>query len=271
MSMIIDASAFSAMVRDLSGNVGASVKRATEFEAGRVLGKCVEKTRASTGKFTRKRQESEGFATDGNAEVWVNTTGKNGSPIGRAWLVEPNDRGKKTCFIIRGPGDMRHWSDQRWALAQSLLAKADKGGKIASEGEAVKRKGPIKGKGLAKASWVQIAAALGLTVSPTPPAYVSAAIPQDGVRRVSGKGRRIDSPEEFILELENVYPLLCGAAKRGTFKTKSGKAASTGLDGASILASALSNRVAYFQRGVESGWFDDVKKIGERYPGIKVS
>lgn len=250
MSMALDTSGFDRAVQALTQKSGASVAKALESETSRVLGQCVKRT--AVAKAVKKL--GSGFARQGQSELWVNTTGKGGSPIGRAWLVEPGAVKGKTCYIVRGPGDLRKWSNKRWALMQTLLARAE-GGKEA------KKAHRVKGRGLAKASWVQSAAALGLTVSPQPPGYVATAIPQDGIRRTSGKGRRVESQDETGIEIENLYPLLTGGAKKGA----------PSLDGLSILQGALATREAYVIRALEAGWLDDAKTIAQRFPGLTVS
>lgn len=250
----VDSTGFQSLCNDLlrmADKPGVTFEHVLKDQTGKVLETCVKYTGSPKASTTPRKPHTvgTGFAKEGESELWI-TTG------GPSWLVEPGGKGYHTCYIVREPGNMRHWSNDRWARGQRLLALADPDGGINRQQKRANK--IIKGRGLAKASWVQIADSLGIPVKV--PAFVRKAVPQDGIPRVSGVGRKMQSANSLFLEIENRYPLLCGAARKRT----------AGNDGFAILTRAIKTRVKAFEEDVKRGVFDDLKTRAQRYPGIFV-
>jgi len=255
----VDTSGFTAMCRGLAKISGKDLRVPVRSETGKVLETCVKWTKAA--KASAYPRNFKGTQKEGEWKLHVNT-GQKG-PEGRVWLSGP---GKKdpvyTHFIMGGPGMLRRWSDEKWARAQRMLLAAEQAkAKEDSPAKKKKRKGPkLTGRGLAKASWVQIAAKLGLSLSGIP-SYVLKAVPQDGLRRESGFGREVVNGNSFFITIENIYPILVSG----------GHKPSAGTLGAKILSRAIKSRVTHFTRAVKKGWIDDMKFRASHFPGVFIN
>lgn len=153
------------------------------------------------------------------------------------------------------------WSDRRWALAQSMLAEAERKNqqaisrKIRSvHGEKLK----LVGRGLSRQSWVQCGDDLGLSIPGLDPS-VRSATTQAGWRPKNGSGIESSGSSEYSITLSNRMRLLTGGARKPQ-----------GLDGASILQSSISSQIADFDHAVRGGYANDLKYIASHFPGMIV-
>ena len=257
----LDTRSFNAFVRELANMGVAPFEDVLKGEVGKTLSLCVKYTGSAKAKAYPRRHKTtsggNGFAKENDAEVWVNTIGKGNSPIGRAWLRMPNAQGKPTNYILRGPGSLRRWSDERWKLGERLLKAADID--PSEKARAKRKKDKITGRGLAKRSWVQIGEDLGIKVQA--PAYVMKAIPQDGKPRKSGTARKFKTTRSMFIEISNRYPILVGRyAKLGA-----------SFDGVKILQRAMKTRETAFAGDLRRGVLRNLKLRAQRYPGVFVS
>ncbi len=269
------ADAFNRMLGDLVniGGPGTNVDAAFRGEAGALLGVCADYTPSATVKKIRERADYR-FASkysirgSGDLKVTMNDGSRGGEAVAdRVWL-----RSGGKFHIMRGPGAWgdggtfkrgpkkgqtrpartapggARWPDRIWNEYQSLIDQTPE------ERAALKKawiEAALKSRGLAKASWFQIGAALGLPMK-TPAGYVMAAIGSDGRAYVNGTGTHRDTKTETILELINLMPALTGG----------------GLDGEGIAERAKAARVSAFDHALEHGIFADLDQVAKRYPGL---
>ncbi len=165
---------------------------------------------------------------------------------GFVWLRGANGKFRLVANINDAGGqanENRHFKSADWAAVSSVMS-AFSGG-IARTISAGK-----KAVGLARQSVLQIADSLSLPV----PGYAKerGAVASDGKPYVNGYGTSGKDNGGFFVELVNTYPL--------------GREAN--LDRA--LEAAVSSRVSYFQRNLESGVFKSMEKTAKAYPYIEV-
>lgn len=282
MSITVDASAFNRMCRDLGSKMGVETRRAVVFETGKVLGLCVQYTGAPrASNYPRTKSGKPGSTgnvklefVNNSGTVWLSAppgamaarTGKAGNdyvhymikgPDGSPGL-SPQHFGKKGK-PWKGSGKPMRFPNQIWALANAMIAEANAKGvrslkdKISVANKQAKK---IKGRGLAKQSWSQIATAVGITLDM--PAYSISAVTQSGKSVVNGTAEFMEDSASFVIAIKNKYPLLNGEAKKPSSK----------LDGESILKRAIAARVKAFAIAVQKGVFEDAKGIVSRYGGL---
>lgn len=230
-------------------NPGRTFGKIMKAETGKVLELSSKWTGAAKAGATPRNRAGTGFHEEGESELWINTTGRNGSPIGRAWLREPNAEGVTKTYMVRGPGANWRWSNERWQRGQRMIPLAG-GERTASRG----RGNRIKGRGLAKRSWLQCANDLGITIRV--PAYVRRALPQDGRDRRSGFGREMNGRSNVYFEIENRYPLLLGGNPSPKF------------NGAAILQRAIKTRRRAFEGDLRRGVFSNIRLRAQRYADV---
>jgi hypothetical protein len=244
-------------LHELAARVDKPVETVIRYEAARILGQCISRTKA------RSRERIVTQVNFRNRTLWANGDPDNpkqrGSFVagfgkrGEGWLFETsnwNGKGKRPRLISGKsfhPMEFFHWSDERWARWQSHLAA------IQAKLHDVTQH--ARSRGVSKATWLQIARDLGLEslLSPSPPAYVKSAISRDGHVYRHGFGRQFRSPAQFFLELENNSNLVINR-----------------LDGAFILRTAIERRRKSFYDNIERDVFSTVANISRRYPGISV-
>lgn len=166
---------------------------------------------------------------------------------GRVWLI---DKSTQRAMIMSGPylrDGERHWTNDKWALSQSLLSARD--------GEFPTRLEKALGKrGLSRATWEQIAQDLKLDIGSAN--YVRATA---GRIPKFGKGTRIEDGAKLIVEVFN--------SSRVVVNPRSKKA----LPGAEVLRRAIDQARRGFWNDVKHGVFDDFANRARRYPGIFVA
>lgn len=245
----LDTSGFRAMAEELSRLSGKSFEHILIQQAGALLKVCLRKTPARTAAQIEKRVSRANnyveFADGSVVSLWEKADAlmfldeSNWDPKtmkGKAPTIENG----KSWHEMDGPNGLR-WNDARWARWQTLLAIVDH-----------RRKDPkkaIKVRGLAKQTWHQIAAELGIDIGA--PGYVKNASGPNGEQFREGQARKILSAAALYIELSNANPLMVGK-----------------LDGAGILQRAINARLKAFAIEMEKGVFDDVKNRARRYPGI---
>jgi hypothetical protein len=245
----------SSYLHELAARVEKPVETVIRYEAGRILGQCISRTKA------RRRERIVTQVNFRNRTLWANGDPENpaqrGSFVagfgksGEGWLFETsnwNGKGKRPRLISGKsfhPMEFFHWSDERWARWQSHLAAIQ--AKVHDVAQ------HVQSRGVSKATWLQIARDLGIEslVSPTPPSYVKSAVSRDGRVYKHGFGRQYSQPSQFFLELENNSNLVVNR-----------------LDGAAILSSAIYRRRKNFYDNVERDVFSTIANISRRYPGI---
>jgi hypothetical protein len=175
---------------------------------------------------------------------------------GRDWLIDTRTRKR---YLMRGPWGTRPggrgqgpliWSDRRWAIYIALLAER--------EGQLPKLEADMRAalnrRGLQKATWQQIAAALGVEIGAA--GYVVKAA---GNIPLLGTGQREKAPASTGIVLSNASRVVISPRKPGA------------LAGAALLQRAVDNQRNRFVIEIAKGVFDDVKTRAERYPGVFVA
>jgi hypothetical protein len=245
----VDTSGFEAMCRDLSHMGANPFGPIVHMEAGRVLEIAARLTRAPSVGTIHERVIAK-FNNYADGKYGKKTIGlyprvSNAPVKGHKWWVDRNAAGARVFYIMNGE---RKWSDARWGRYKAEVAAQTSH----AQSFFIKAKGA---RGLAANSWYQAGVSLGLDINVL--GYVKTARPSNGRTYVNGSSQTTDSRDAFYIDLFNHLPAL----------------AQTGgpLDGASILQRAISNEVKYFETLVAKGFFDNVKKRAERYPGVFVS
>jgi hypothetical protein len=244
----VDTSGFEAMCRDLS-HMGASPFGAiVRMEAGRVLEGAERLTRAPTvGQISERvigKFNNYGAGKYGSAKTREIYPRISNAPIkGHKWWVDRNVSGKRVFYIMNG---QRKWSDERWGRYRAEVAAQTH----AAQAFFQKAKGA---RGLSKNSWYQAGLSLGIDINV--PAYVKDARPSNGRTYVNARSETVSTADSFYIDLFNHLPAMVDGR----------------LDGAGILQRAVSHEVQYFETLLSKGFFDNVKKRAERYPGVFVS
>lgn len=255
---------FNRLLGDLMivGGPGSNAAAVTRDEVGSFLSTCASYTPAASREKIKQRADyrfSEKYSIRGSGDLKV--TMNDGSRMGeavadRVWL-----RSGGKFYIMRGPGcwdggkrqapQGAHWPDRIWAQYQSLIDQTPEELfrlKKAWEAQA------LKSRGLAKASWGQIAQHLGIPgVWENLPNYAQNAVGSDGRTYANGRGVAPSGNEEIIYTLQNFMPAL---AQGG------------GLNGEGIAQRAAAARVSHFERALERGFLTDVDFLASRYPAL---
>lgn len=289
MTVTVSTQGFRQMTAELAKISGKTHRDVIRAECGRVLETAMKWTgEANKTAYVRKRatRVMQGGLVDKNrSELHVNSGARG--PQGRAWFSQYGGKigHGYTHYIVRGPWGARpknepgrkkpkgsgpmKWPAQIWAKASSLLQQADK---IIAEEEKEERKmreaidkgrkrndKSIKGRGLAKQSWLWIARSLGITLRGVTK-KVAGAMPQDGKPRVSGTGQELTEKDTFYILLQNFYPFL--------IRGRSPKSGQGKFDGQRILERAIKSRVTAFAISLKKGVFNDLKLRASRYPAL---
>ena len=263
----LDTSGFNRMIGDLVNiaGPGTNADAAMRGEIGSFLDVCVRyTTAASVGKIRERanyRFESK-YALRGSGDLKVTFNdglGNGGSRGGDAVAENVWLRSGGKFHIMRGPGvwvggkrqapNGARWPDWLWAQYQSLIEQTPE------ERAALKKawiERALKSRGLAKASWSQIAGALGVTLKSLP-GFAENPAGSDGKFYLNGTSLRTANASSLTYTLQNAMPAL---------------ALGGGLNGEGIATRALATRETAFAIALEKGVFADIEQVAKRYPGL---
>src|SRR5882724_8434773 len=167
----VDTVGFTRMAQSLANMSGAPLEKIIDFEAAKVLERCITLTPALNVSKARSQFGSAQYSAQ------------------PSWLYQPktgraNVKLTKRGYVIYYLGNL--YPDPLWrAIAERRKDSLQK---------------KLKARGVSKATWLQIGIALGLSV--TAPGYVRSAVPGKG-RRQDGYGRRQRNRDQYYVELEN--------------------------------------------------------------------
>lgn len=268
MSCSFDTSGFTSLVANLSQISGKEYDSVLRDQTGQLMGLCIRYTGIGNKEKIAKNvawQISHTLSLENGTKIKI-------SQNDNIWLIDrSNWKSHKrkvsapakeynghTFHLMNGN---RHWSNERWALYQSLRAQ------MANDGTTDEYRSRIKvalrAVGLTKSTWQQIADELGAGDKTKAPAYVrnSRTFHGASVPKIGGATTTSDSTGHFI-DISNTSRLLT----RGPSKHFRGDASS--LNGFGILQRAMNARVSAFQHEMENGVFTDIEARAKRYPGI---
>jgi hypothetical protein len=221
MSITVDTSLFDTMCRELSTSLKVPYSDVLEAEVGKVLEKAIEDTPAANASAIRAHQESARYS------------------LQPADLYSPRQPGRRKLkngrvaynMTFRYPSFL--WQEIQKARAVDIAKK-------------------IKARGLAKKSWLTIAAKLGLNVKA--PGFVTTAVASTGKAYYDDvSGEKTGGAGDISIHIENSQPTI------------------NAIGGDEILQKAVDGREQYFVQNIAHGAFDSIDKIVKKYPGIKVS
>jgi len=253
---IVDTVGFTGMVRELSGKFGVPVWVALYSETAAVLSRCISLTPRKAPQLIRRSVEYrnrtlwEGGDPDNYRKRGSFIAGFDKSGAGTLFETsnwdgkgkQPKLRGGKSFHYTT---EFQHWSDVRWARWQAALAKMKE--------KAIDVAKAVRSSGVAKATWYQIAHALGIESQVKAPGYVQNAVSRDGRVYIHGTARKVDTPQQLFVEIRNDSNLVVSR-----------------LNGASILSRAINGRIGYFNKNLETGVFEDIRARVTKYRGIAV-
>lgn len=254
---VLDTHGFTKFVEDLARITGRTFEHVLVDQTRVILQTCLRRTRAAkVGTIVKKvsRAASHIEFEDGHVlshwkgvDAWMFLDESNYKPPGpkakKKGTAPKLIKGKSWHEVEGGTGE-RRWSRARWARYQAYesaakLRKIDLAAAKAS-------------RGVTKASWLQIAADLGIGLDA--PAYVKSARPQNGKTYKNGLARKVLESAACYIEIANDHPILVNK-----------------LDGAKTLQIAIDSRRKAFAIELEKGVFDDIATRAKRYPGLYVS
>lgn len=291
ITLTIDTGNLDRAIRGLSqySGRGENCEDAIVQITGLVLQDCLHHTKLASKtkirswwKTTASRIEVE------NATLSVNT-GTRGGPAGKIWLLDKSTYkapaltrppSKKSTFLrkigARKPArqpprltqggrafhDMtrpdRHWSDERWALYQSLVQIRDQvlagnagaATRLANKlGRKINLTQKLAAVGLSKKSWLQIADVLGIQLNE--PGDIRNAKASNGVDYQDGTAERTGAENSLVIEIANAMPTVIQH-----------------LNGAENLRIAVEKRERAFDLQVTHGVFLDMNLRAKLYPGL---
>ncbi|MDB6172028.1 MAG: hypothetical protein JWL59_1339 [Chthoniobacteraceae bacterium] len=243
----LDTSGISAMCDDLAKMSGQTWEHVVVDQTLALLRVALKYTPAApVGKIisrVKRANENIGFS-DGTVVAWLRRA--NAYAFLDVSTFRPRKGHSKPQQLINGKSwhlmDSHHrWSADRNARFARFQAEA-----------ALRRKDVAKAvlaRGLAKATWLQIADDLGIDIHPA--AYVRSAKPSNGKFYKNGTALKLLSAAAAFIDIRNDNP---GINDR--------------LNGESIMKRAISTRLRAFQIETEKGVFGDVAARAKRYPGI---
>ena len=149
-------------------------------------------------------------------------------------LIEQRVKSKSWRTLSNGKTYIMSWKmpDSVWALAQAQIAASIKRRKAA--------------RGLAKKSWKQVAADMGLNIAV--PSYVEAATTPNGDYPEDGKATEESNGSDFAVVLRNsrtYSPSVFDAIRK-----------------------AMNGREKFFRKNMEQGVFKSIETIAAKYPGL---
>ena len=270
MGLILDPSGFMGAMNTAARYIAAGelTEAAVRPELGQVLMRAIDYTPAADAKAIKRRADfrfSEKYALRGKGDLKVSMN--DGSRKGEAVAENVWMRSGGKFYIMRGPGKWpaqgnektsryspsgAHWPDRIWQQYQSLIDQTpEELARIKKEWEAQ----ALDSRGLAKASWGQIAQKLELPgVWEYLPAYAREAKGSDGRSYINGTGDRQSTETRLTFTLTNSMPALTSGS----------------LDGEGILQRAFDTRETAIMIALEKGVFDDLEKALKPFPGLSL-
>lgn len=247
----IDTRKFNAMVADLTKRLGLTREEIIRNEATAVLDKCIARTargneqlireNAGTSRAYLRSFARNGFVINGKGQIFYKLRN------GRWLLVARMDlaSGVVTTHHTGAKPASRNLQTRAIQIASAVMAGRKDYAEVA-----------IKAIGLAIQSWVQSAQDLNLPIKTTRGS--TSAIATTGVRYTNGTAIARRSFGKYGIEIRNTLPY-------NMFRL--GKATSMQY----VLRGAVNGRVAYLNRNINKGVFDDMSAVAKRYPGLRAS
>lgn len=215
----VDTTQLSAMIRELSARAAVPSDDVLVFEVGKILEKALSYTPAADVAKMRDRYENTAFSVQPRSLYTPQRITTSGSKV-------------KYYLENRYPNAL--WAAISARRKASFLRR-------------------LRARGLAKRSWLDLAAQMGLEIRA--PAFVRRAVATSGQVYNNTTARTTRSRGRLHVAIENAQPTL-NLPKVG---------------GARALQRAIDGRVSYFLRNLALGTFDDVAKVAKRYKGMRVT
>jgi hypothetical protein len=234
-------------------------------EIGAIVEKCVRSTKIAKADAIKKLYKAKGNSARAPGIAMSVNSGIRGGLTGRVWYGEDPSvsstvtERQRVALKRRAKKGGKVWTIMEDALNPgagmlSRFQRLDAMREANNRGPLAKALAAALGaRGLARASWVQIANKLGIAVSVTP-AQVLKAVPSTGVIYQPGNGARGRAGSAVYYDISNNFPFQ-------RFK----------IDGARILSIAIQGRINYFNKNMEKSVFEDLSAIARRYPGLGVA
>ena len=252
------------------GGPGTHTDAAFRGEIGSLVRVCISYTPAAETKKIRERANvrfSEKYAIRGSGDLKV--TMNDGSRGGEAVAENVWLRSGGKFYIMRGPGKWAatgkekisryspggaHWPDRIWQQYQALIDQTPE------ERDRLKKEWvarALASRGLAKASWAQMARDLGIPgIFESLPDYAQKELGSDGRVHLNGTGQKTSDQTSLTYTLQNIMPAL---------------ALGGGLDGEGIASRAMAARETAFEIALDKGLTTDLEFLSRRYPGLVAS
>jgi hypothetical protein len=251
----VDTSQFVAVCHQLSMLSAQPFEKVVTAEIAKALEKCVKLTpRGNKNRIERQ-------TTFRNRSLWDNgdprDPKKRGHQIGYVtktgtqWYADmPGPKsvskgkrmGKRVFYDMNG---FFHWSNERWARWQARLGEM--------RAKQLNVRMILQSIGVARHTWYQIGQQLGVAHLMNVPVGVVHAVPSNGKVYQNGTATRITSAEKLFITITNDSPTVVNR-----------------MNGAGILATAISGRIQYFQRNAQKAVFAEVSRIAKAYPALRI-
>ncbi len=248
MPTIVDTSNLNGFCKRIAQEpIGRSAWDVMLFEVARILENCVRlTTRANADKIKRSIDAKNRTLNEGKKSPVLYVT-----KAGLVWFADQPGadyagvaKGRKTGSgkTFHPMSEFFHYGNPRWQRYQQFL--------IDLNNKQIDVRGVM---GRAGQTWVQMADAAGIPLQGIP-AYVRNAPVFKGNNKQHGFARKFKTAEKLFLEMTNVGKIVLGT-----------------IDGNRILQTSINGRFKFFQKNMELGVFNDVKKIAGQYKGLVVA
>lgn len=236
-------------------------------EIGVVVEKCIRETKLASATAIQKKFKAKGNSASAPGVAMSVNSGIRGGLTGRVWYGESPAASttvtEKQRAALQRRADKSGRGGKVWIIMEDAI---NPGAGMLSRFQALdaareaKIRGPLKkaladalaARGLARNSWYQIAARLGIAVRAG--SQVEKARPSNGATYQPGNGAKGRVAASIFYDISNSYPF-------HLFK----------IDGARILSYAIQGRIGFFNKNMELGVFKDLAAIARKYPGLGIS
>lgn len=246
---------FAAAVEKMGQLTGFDRKGIVMAEAGSVLKRCFEATKAPPSDATLtvagRLRALHALHLTGRGGISVNAGKK--APYGRVFIRKKDGDGFRRTHDDNFQPLNQHYTDAQWAQLQTVIADAKVA--VAKTVPQVKASG-----GLARQSWDLIARSLGILLENVPGGRLSASAIQKargararGNKQVNNGASQVgESPTSYVVVLINRLPY----GQRLGFAT--------------LLNVAIAGRAKYMETAVAKGFNGALKDVARLFPGWTV-